>query len=522
MATIYGLRKPRVSIEYSINDEQSLKLPFVIGVVADLSGCPNSERLDVAARTFEDVNLTMYHEILRRMDSKRTCVLDDENIVFNHPMRSLEDFEPFAVCESLRLSTTSFELDEEHVHALMNKVLHKPLTKRLESTWRGIHFLLRAVEPYHDVKVKVLDLSKDDLEKCLRVQGPHPEDCDLYTKIVSQVDCINCLVGDYYFDQEDLELLARIAHFCESIHVPFLSGASSSLLGLESWGKITGIGSIEDYLKTVDLSAWNRLRELREARFVSLVAPRYLAREPFRAVRVCTKARFDEVILTREDYTWSNACFCLAALIGEQFGERGWFAELGGFQPGGLLEGLPVGPFPDITGAIDGQSSTEVAFHGGTSRSLVDAGIAPLGHYRNTPFSVFECIPSLVMATGAEVDRSDFSRDTTEALSSAESGFAAILGVCRFVQFIKKILQSLHGKETLESLENYVNRWISNYLVLDSQASLTIRYRYPLSGANVAIDEDGISFRIQLRLHGMSKPLTLVLPIRQLTEERRC
>lgn len=97
------VRPPRVHITYDveIGDAIELKeLPFVVGVLADLSGNPDEPLPRLRDRKFVDIDRDNFNEVLKgtsprlayRVDNKLTD--DDSKIGVELRFNSMDDFEP--------------------------------------------------------------------------------------------------------------------------------------------------------------------------------------------------------------------------------------------------------------------------------------------------------------------------------------------------------------------------------------------------------------------------------------------
>jgi type VI secretion system protein ImpB len=104
------VRPPRVHITYDveIGDAIELKeLPFVVGVLADLSGKPDEPLPRLRDRKFIDIDRDNFDAVLRgmkprlafRVDNKLTN--DDTNLAIELRFNSIEDFEPERVVEQV-------------------------------------------------------------------------------------------------------------------------------------------------------------------------------------------------------------------------------------------------------------------------------------------------------------------------------------------------------------------------------------------------------------------------------------
>ena len=115
-------RAPRVQIEYDVElygAEKKIELPFVMGVMADLSGNPAEPLAAVADRKFLDIDVDNFDE---RMKSAKPRVAfqvpntltGEGNLNVEMTFESMDDFSPAAVArkvESLnKLLTTRTQL----------------------------------------------------------------------------------------------------------------------------------------------------------------------------------------------------------------------------------------------------------------------------------------------------------------------------------------------------------------------------------------------------------------------------
>ncbi|MHC4743349.1 MAG: type VI secretion system contractile sheath small subunit [Planctomycetota bacterium] len=112
-------RPPRVQIEYDVEvygSEQKVNLPFVMGVMADLSGKPEENLPGVADRKFQEIDVDNFDERLKAAKPRvafqvpNTLTGEGNDISFE----SMDDFSPAAVArkvESLnKLLTARTEL----------------------------------------------------------------------------------------------------------------------------------------------------------------------------------------------------------------------------------------------------------------------------------------------------------------------------------------------------------------------------------------------------------------------------
>src|ERR1700750_2533013 len=102
-------RAPRVQIEYDVElygAEKKIQLPFVMGVVANLSGNPAEPLPDVADRKFLDIDIDNFDQRLKAMKPRAAFQVPntlpgDGNIMVDITFESMDDFSPAAVARKV-------------------------------------------------------------------------------------------------------------------------------------------------------------------------------------------------------------------------------------------------------------------------------------------------------------------------------------------------------------------------------------------------------------------------------------
>ena len=174
----------------------------------------------------------------------------------------------------------------------INQIMHHADFQKLESAWRGLHYLVNNTETDQLLKIRVMNISKKELGKTLkRYKGTAWDQSPIFKKMYEEEygqlggEPYGCLVGDYYFDHSppDVELLGGIAQVAAAAHAPFLAAANSSLMGMESWNELSNPRDLAKIFSTPDYAAWRSLRESDDAKYLALAMPRTLARLPYGA-----------------------------------------------------------------------------------------------------------------------------------------------------------------------------------------------------------------------------------------------
>jgi type VI secretion system protein ImpB len=102
-------RAPRVQIEYDVEvygSEKKIQLPFVMGVMANLSGKPTEPLPDVADRKFLDIDVDNFDQRLKAAKPRvafqvPNTLTGDGNVMIDITFDSMDDFSPAAVARKV-------------------------------------------------------------------------------------------------------------------------------------------------------------------------------------------------------------------------------------------------------------------------------------------------------------------------------------------------------------------------------------------------------------------------------------
>jgi type VI secretion system protein ImpB len=102
-------RPPRVQIEYDVEvygSEKKVELPFVMGVLADLSGKPVEPLPAVADRRFLDIDVDNFDERMKAIKPRaafpvHNTLTGEGQLMVDMTFESIEDFSPAAVASKV-------------------------------------------------------------------------------------------------------------------------------------------------------------------------------------------------------------------------------------------------------------------------------------------------------------------------------------------------------------------------------------------------------------------------------------
>ncbi|MET0543640.1 MAG: type VI secretion system contractile sheath large subunit, partial [Variovorax sp.] len=328
----------------------------------------------------------------------------------------------------------------------INKILHNEDFQKIESAWRGLHYMVNNTETDENLKIRVMDISKKDLHKQLKkFKGAAWDQSPMFKKVYEQEygqfggEPFGAIVGDYHFDQSppDVELLGEMAKIAAAAHAPFITGASPHLMQMESWQELANPRDLTKIFLTPEYAGWRSLRESDDARYLGLCMPRFLARTPYGAkTNPIEDFDFEEDVAGADHshYAWANAAYAMATNINRSYKMYGWGSRIRGIESGGAVEGLPLHTFPSDDGGVDQKCPTEIAISDRREAELSKAGLLSLIHRKNSDFAAF--IGAQSLNKPAEYDDPD---------ATANANLAArlpYLFACnRFAHYLKCIVR---------------------------------------------------------------------------------
>lgn len=377
------------------------------------------------------------------------------------------------------------EIDQLYQRILEKVYQSKPL-KKLQSSWIGVNQLTSLAQYGSTVRLKILSATKKQLREDL-VENDLKR-AKLYHLIVEQEyntpggEPYSVLSCDYYFDHshQDVALLRSFSHLAEQAHCPVVTAPSSSLFGINNWSQLPKLSNLEQIFDAESHSAWRSLRQTMASRYLVMSMPAVLAREPYQQGKL-GKPFFQEPLNQINDLCWMNSAYLLTACIIRSVITTGWTTAIRGFENGGKIENLPMLP-EQLHQKFKMRKRilpVEIAIHDQLEKSLSNQGFMPLSYYKNTCHAVYFGGQTLNQAK--QYDQADISEN---AAISARLPF--VLATARFAHYLKVIARDkIGGFLDRESLEQYLNQWISQYVNANPQSSQQMKAKYPLADAKV-------------------------------------
>ncbi len=274
------------------------------------------------------------------------------------------------------------------ISGLMRAVLHNRDFQALEAIWRAMFFLVRQLETGSQLKLYLVDVSKEELRTDLN-SACELRDTGTYGLLTEQsVETAGAepwaiVVGHYSFGprKEDTDFLSRMAAIAYRAGAPFLAEADAHLVGCSS---LASTPHPRDWAKLpADQAArWGELRCRTEAAAVGLALPRFLLRLPYgKKTGPLDSFDFEEFpeMPPHEDYLWGNPAIAVALLLAQSFTEAGW--EM---RPGTVAEidRLPLHVY-ETNGESKSKPCAETLLTEDAAERLLESGLIPVISFQN-------------------------------------------------------------------------------------------------------------------------------------------
>jgi type VI secretion system protein ImpC len=383
----------------------------------------------------------------------------------------------------------------DHLLSLqLNEILHHPKFQKLESTWRGIRYLMENSETGVNLKLKVFNATKKEILRDLQ-RVPEFDQSQMFKKVYEQEfgvfggEPFACLLGDYEFGRgpEDIEFLERMSQVAAAAHAPFMAAAAPDLMNLESYTQLDAPRDLAKIFDTTEYARWKGFRTSEDSRYMCLTLPHVLMRLPYGSATKPVDGFHYEEGVTGDDhskYLWGNAAYALGARITNAFARYGWCAAIRGVEGGGLVDSLPSHIFTTEHGVVALKCPTETIITDRREKELSDLGFAPLVHCKGTDYAAFFSVQTCQKAKLYDTEQAN-----ANARLSAQLPY--MLAVSRFAHYLKSMMRDKVGSFTSrKEVEVFLNRWIVNYVTEDDTASHAVKAQYPLREARVDVIED--------------------------------
>ena len=411
---------------------------------------------------------------------------------------------------------------DAQISSQLDAVMHHPDFQRVESTWRGVKSLIDQTDFRQNVRIELLDVSKDHLAQDFE-DAPEIAQGGLYSHTYIQEydtpggEPIAATISNYEFGRgpQDIALLRNISKVAAAAHMPFIGSVGPAFFGKDTMEEVAAIKDIGNYFDRAEYLKWKSFRESDDARYIGLTMPRVLGRLPYGPDTIPVRS-FNYVEEVKgpdhEKYLWTNASFAFAANMVKSFINNGWCVQIRGPQAGGAVTDLPIHLY-DLGTGNQVKIPSEVMIPETREFEFANLGFIPLSYYKNRDYACFFSANSTQKPALYE------THDAT-ANSRINARLPYIFLLSRIAHYLKLIQRENIGTtKDRRLLELELNNWIRGLVTEMTDPADDLQASHPLRDAKVTVEdiEDNPGFfRVKLfavphfQVEGMDVNLSLV------------
>ena len=449
---------------------------------------------------------------------------DDIKMAVDLMIQRARDVDPQAISKIDRTAVDRMiaEIDGK-ISAQINEILHHAEFQRLEAAWRGLEYMVDKVDFSQNIRLAVLNCTKDDLLNDFEDAGK-VDKSNLFRRVYT--DGIGVYGGKPYglvcanFDfspsGDDIDLLRKCAAVSTMAHAPFLSNASPEFFdkGATSFEGLAKLRDMDALFEMPHYARWRSFRESEDARNVGLCMPRFMLRAPYAPGdrRVPSFNFSEETEGEHDNYLWGHASIAFTVRVAASFAKYRWCPNIIGPNSGGAVEDLPIHHY-EVLGKLHTKMPVELQISDRREFELSNNGFISLVWQKESDRACF------FSANSAQ--RVQKSSDPELQQSNELGGkLPYMFIVSRMAHYLKIRQRELLGSDMSRSqLEAELNKWIGNYVNNMETTDPKTRASKPLRWAKISVEdvegEPGrYECRLQLRPHfkynGASFTLSLV------------
>jgi type VI secretion system protein ImpC len=383
------------------------------------------------------------------------------------------------------------------ISSQVTAVMHQPGFQKLESAWRGLKFVVDRTDFRENIRVEVLNLSKEDLLTDFE-DAPEITKSGLY-KIAYTAE-YGQFGGKPYgsiFSNYEIGPGAQAM-----AHAPFFASASPQFFGMKDLLGLPNLKDLESHFEGPQYAKWRALRESEDARYVGLTVPRFLLRLPYGGATLPAKTfNFEEPVNdAHESYLWGNSTYALSTRISESFAKYRWCPNIIGPQAGGTVDNLPVHVY-QAQGADQIKIPTEVLVSERREFELSEQGFIALTYRKDSDNAAFFSANSIQKAK-----KFGQSPEGKEAELNYKLGtqLPYLFVANRIAHYLKVIQREQIGTaKERGDLERELNEWINQYVADMEAPTPAVRGKRPLREASIKVTDvpgDAGWYQVEMRV----------------------
>lgn len=377
----------------------------------------------------------------------------------------------------------------------MDEILHHSDFQALEASWRGLQLLVDRTNFRENIKVEILNVSKQDLLDDFE-DSPEVMQSGLYKHVYSAEygqfggQPVGAIIANYFFSPSspDVKTMQYVSSVACMAHAPFIAAAGPKFFGLESFTGLPNMKELKDHFDGPQFAKWQSFRQQEDSRYFGLTMPRFLLRTPYDPEENPVKSFVytENVASSHEHYLWGNTAYAFGTRLTDSFAKFRWCPNIIGPQSGGAVEDLPLHHFQSM-GEIETKIPTEVLVSDRREYELAEEGFIALTMRKGSDNAAF------FSASSAQKTKSfGMSEEGRDAEFNYKLGtqLPYLMIINRLAHYLKVLQREQLGswKERTD-LEEELNKWIRQYIADQENPSADVRGRRPLRAAKISVSD---------------------------------
>ncbi|MBT0614564.1 type VI secretion system contractile sheath large subunit, partial [Campylobacter coli] len=407
----------------------------------------------------------------------------------------------------------------------MDEVLHNEEFQKLESTWRGLRFLVERTDFNENIKIDLFDIRKEEALEDFE-NNPDITQSVVYKNIYSSEygqfggEPIGAIIGDYQLGSAspDMTFLNKMASIAAMSHSPFLTSFGPKFFGLDDYSELANIQDLQGLLEGPQYTRWRTFRENEDSKYTGLLVTRFLARSPYDPEENPIKSfnYKENVHASHNHLLWANSSYTFCTRLTESFAKYRWCGNIIGPKSGGTVKDLPTYLYENF-GTIQSKIPTEVLITDRREYELAEAGFITLTLRRDSNNAAFFSANSPLKPKLFQNTPEGKEAETNYRLGTQ---LPYIFLISRLAHYLKVLQREEIGSwKERSDIENGLNEWIRQYISDQENPPSEVRSRRPFRAAQVKVNDIpgepgwykiGLSVRPHFKYMGGNFELSLV------------
>ncbi len=385
------------------------------------------------------------------------------------------------------------EIDKK-LSSQLDAILHHPDVQKLESAWRSLKFLVDRTDFRENVRISILNATKDELLEDFE-DSPEVPKSGLYKTVYTAEygtfggQPFSNIIANYDFGPgpQDMKLLQYVGAVAAMAHAPFIAAAGPQFFGVDSFNELPALKDLRSIFEGPQYTKWQSFRETEDARYVGLTLPRFLLRLPYGPDTQPIKEfnYSEDVSATHDHYLWGNTAFAFATRLTDSFAKYRWCTNIIGPMGGGTVEDLPLHQFESM-GAVQTKIPTEVLISERREFELAEEGFMALTMRKGSDNACFFSANSAQKPKYFGISDEGKAAELNYKLGTQLPYMYVMNRLAHYLKVIQR--ENIGSWKERTDLERELNTWIRQYVADQDNPPASVRSRKPLRQAQVTVE----------------------------------